>query len=524
MVMFRNRTGCLLWIGGLLLAGSLPCAAEVKVSQYGPHDLTFRAKVSGNPFEVEFYGEFAGPNGARLRVPGFYDGGETWKIRFMAPSEGAWRMRTVSSATALSGLTETLTAGPNTNPEVHGRLRVDAEYPYHFRFEDGTRYFLMGYEADWLGLAQMDDPGRKTMHRLIDLMHARGFNYVFANVYAHDTRWAPGKSCDWDYGPPAMYAFEGSNSQPDHSRMNPAYFQGHEKMMFALWDKGIVAHLMIKVYNKGVNWPKAGSPEERQYFKYVAARYQGFPNLVWDFSKEAYNERNEVLQKQLVDLVRSEDAYQHLTVVHDDDAYEWDPVLSSNLDFRTDQQHSHYAEMIAFDRAMRARPVVNVEFGYEYGVEKLPTHFHRNQCDWKEHLRRAYLLYLAGGYGAYYYNNTAWDVVKPDPEPPGMARWQLLKETLSALPYWRMKPCNDLAVGGPALCDGGRIRAFYLEGDRISLNLRTMARDAEGEWVNTWSGDKVAAGKLRRSVIRLLEKPKSFGEAPAVLIVRAREQ
>ena len=369
----------------------------------------------------------------------------------------------------------------------------------------------------------MDDPQRKTMHRLIDQIHSRGFNYVLTNVYAHDTRWAPGKSCEWDYGPPVMYVFGGTNQKPDHTKLNVEFFKAHEKMMFALWEKGIVAQLMIKVYNKDVNWPAGGSEEERAYFRHVAARYQAFPNLVWDFSKESRKEPDNKLKRSLVNLLRSEDAYKHPTVLHDDEPYEWDADLSSNIDFRTAQYHSHYAELIAFDRAMRARPVVNVEFGYEYGVEKLPTHTHRNQSDWKEFLRRAYVTYFAGGYGAYYYNNTAWDVVKPDPEPPGMARWQTLKQSLSALPYWRMSPCNDMAIEGPGLCEGGATRAFYVNAPRLTVNLRTMDGDSALTWVNTWTGDRVSAGAVGREV-KIVPKPKEFGEAPAVLIVRANQK
>jgi hypothetical protein len=503
----------------VLGAFGLLSAAEVAV--YRPHDFVFKAAAPADPFAVELLGVFTGPDGSTLRVPGFYDGTDTWKIRFMAPAAGQWQLRTVSSTAALHGKEERITASANNNPNVHGLLRVDADHPYHFRWQDGTRFFLMGYEADWLGLAQMDDPQRKTMHRLIEQMHSRGFNYVLANVYAHDTRWAPGKSCEWDYGPPAMYAFGGTNAKPDHKRLNIDFFKAHEKMMYALWEKGIVVQLMIKVYNKDVNWPAPGSEEERRYFRHVVARYQAFPNVVWDFSKESFKEPDNKLQKNLIDLIRSEDAYKHLTVVHDDDSYEWDPVLSGNLDFRTDQQHSHYAEMVAFDRAMRVRPVVNVEFGYEYGVEKLPTHAHRNQSDWKEHLRRAYVIYFAGGYGAYYYNNTAWDVVKPDPEPPGMQRWQILKQTLSELPYWRMSPCAELAVGGPGLCDGGRTRAFYLEGGAITLNLRTTDSEASGVWVNTWTGDRVPEATRLRPAAVTLRKPQAFADAPAVLIVAA---
>jgi hypothetical protein len=50
-----------------------------------------------------------------------------------------------------------------------------------FIYEDGTHYFLLGYEADWLWGADMQDPERKLMRRLIDQISARGFNHVNSN-------------------------------------------------------------------------------------------------------------------------------------------------------------------------------------------------------------------------------------------------------------------------------------------------------------------------------------------------------
>jgi hypothetical protein len=278
---------------------------------------------------------------------------------------------------------------------------------------------------------------------------------------------------------------------------------------------------MLKVYNKKVKWPAKWSRDEERYFRYVVARYQAFGNLVWDFSKESYNEKDDVLQSRLIDLIRSTDAYKHLTTAHDDEAYEWDPLLSRNLDFRTDQQHSDYAAMIAFDRARRRYPILNSEFGYEFGVEKLPTHTHSNQCDWKEFLRRAYYIYLAGGYGVYYYNNTAWDVIKPDPEPPGMQRWQLLKESLSALPYWRMEPNDQLAAGGACLALPGEAYVFYVEKSSLTVNLSALEqRPSRAEWINTWTGDREKAAV--RPGFHKLKKPESFGAAPGLLIVRKK--
>ena len=541
----------------LLFVAVSPCAA-LSVEQYYSHDFSFQAKAPDNPFDVELFGDFTGPHGVHLAVPGFYDGNGTWKIRFSPTALGVWSLRTRSSLQSLNGLTEpAIDCQPNKHAEIHGGLRVDPLHPYHFVYEDGTRYFLLGYEADFLWAAQMNDPERRLMHKVIDQIAARGFNHLLVNVYAHDTRWAPGKSCEWDYGPPEMYVFEGSNEKPDHSRLNTRFFHLYDGMMDALREKGIVAHIMLKVYNKQVNWPPPGSADEERYFKYVTARYQGYSNVVWDFSKECFNERDKILQKRLIDLIRSNDAYHRLVTAHDNDVYDWNPELNTDTDFRTDQQHTHWAEAIAFDRTLRQWPVINAETaGYERGVEDLPTY--SQKVAWQEVLRRAYLTYLAGGYHVYYYNNTAWDVIKPEPESPGAPRFQQLKETLSALPYWRMKPSNELAFGGTCLAVPGEVYACYTDspaegagippggrgslpvgrrtassraggraaaplnfrGRGIVLNLRALEGPAEAEWINTWTGDRERQ-PISGPAVYQLSRPQSFGEAPGLLIVRA---
>ncbi|MBK7931738.1 MAG: DUF4038 domain-containing protein [Bryobacterales bacterium] len=511
------------WAFLLAIAAALQA---VEVEQYRPHDFTFTARVEGNPFEVDLRAEFHGPDGRQLTIPAFFDGNGQWKVRFSAPVPGEWTMRTLSPVAALHGKTESIQARPNTHRHTHGALRVDPLHPYHFQFEDGTRFFLMGYEADWLWGADMLDPQRKVMHRLIDQIAARGFNYVIVNVYAHDTRWCPGKVNEWDYGPAPVYPWEGTNGKPDHERLNPRFFQIYDGMMEALREKGVVAHIMFKVYNKQVNWPAAGSAAEARFFRYVTARYQAYPNIVWDFAKESYNEKNNQLQHNLMELVRSTDAYRHMVGVHDDDIYEWDPKLGATLDLRIDQQHTDWEQMIAFDRAHRRRPVVNVEYSYELGVEPLPTHSNVNQVDWKLNLVRAYRILFAGGYIAYYYNNTAWDIVKPDPEPPGMARFQILKQLFESVPYWRINPAPALAVGGKCLSDEATTMMCLAEGEQarakdrhLTLNLRGFAGVLEAEWVNTWTGERKSMGRIEAGVATI-DYPAEFAGAPAILVLR----
>jgi len=80
----------------------------------------------------------------------------------------------------------------------------------------------------------------------------------------------------------------GRSAPADHSRLNPKFFQLYDGMMEALRDKGIVAHIMLKVYNKKVTWPPAGSKDEERYFRYVVARYQAFGNLVSGLSERFF--------------------------------------------------------------------------------------------------------------------------------------------------------------------------------------------------------------------------------------------
>lgn len=499
-----------------LFAASLPA---VQVQQYHSHDFVFPAATSGNPFDVEITGTFIGPGGIRLQVPGFYDGEGKWKIRFSPTRTGKWNLVTTSPLAALNGKTDSdIECIPNRHTAIHGGLQVDPAHPYHFQYEDGTRYFLMGYECDWLWGVDMKDPQRKQMHTLIDRIAGRGFNHVLVNVYAHDSGWSPGKKHAYDYGPPDMFAWEGSNEKPDHTRLNVAYFRIYDGMMQALRDKGIVAHLMLKVYNKRVNWPEKNSPEERKFFRYVVARYQAFANVVWDYSKESYNEKDDELQARLIRDVKAQDAYQRLMTVHDDDTYEWDPRYNAAIDFRTDQQHSDFAQMIAFDRRMRKRPVVNSEFGYERGVgEKLPTY--RKEDDWQDQLKRAYYVYLAGGYGVYYYHYTSWDVMKIDPEPPGYAGFEILRKSLEGLPYWKMDPMDDLAVGGQCLAKPGEAYALYAEKNAITVNLFDLEGPATTEWINTWTGARTA-GSVDGGGVRKIAKPEAFGAAPGLLLIR----
>ena len=122
-------------------------AAAVTIQKYDSHDFTFSAATSGNPFEVKLTGEFTGPDGAHLSVPGFYDGDGNWKIRFSPPQPGNWSLRTSSPLEALNAKTESIVCEANTRSNFHGVLKVDAAHPLSLYLRGRRALFLLGYEA-----------------------------------------------------------------------------------------------------------------------------------------------------------------------------------------------------------------------------------------------------------------------------------------------------------------------------------------------------------------------------------------
>ena len=71
----------------------------------------------------------------------------------------------------------------------------------------------------------------------------------------------------------------------------------------------------------------------------------------------------------------------------------------------------------------------------------------------EEVCRRAWEVCLAGGYGAYYYTYTAWDIVRPDDSPPGYRYFRQLREFFEHTGYWRMEPSDALVSEGYCLAE-----------------------------------------------------------------------
>jgi hypothetical protein len=477
---------------------------------YQPVDIVLPAgQVPGNPFDVELSARFLGPDGTALRVPGFYAGGGAFRIRFAPTCEGPWRYVTHSPLGAVDGVAGVVETGPNTNPTIHGPLGVDPEHPHHFRHHDGTRPFVMGYECDWLWA--LDQGRRDTPHllQLLDLIAEHNFNAVNTQLYAHHCGWSEHVAAPARLAPPRIDPWAQTPLNPDFALLTPAYFDHYDHVMNELHRRGITVFLMIRVYNKFVHWPENRSPADDRYWRYVVARYQAYPNLVWVLSKEAHFEEDRPgYWQDRIRLIRSHDAYGHLVSTHDDDEF----AHRYDLDLRFDQQHTDWNAHVIREREQRCWPVMNVEFGYEGGP--IPTYPVQQPIE--EVVRRAWLITVAGGYLAYYYSDTAWDVISFD-EPAGYDCFSYLQACMRELPFWEMAPRNDLVDAGYCLAAPGLCYLVVLD------EARTVTVDVEAErplparWLDPMTGRWCDAGEAEggRATFNV---PASVGKL-AVLVI-----
>jgi len=497
---------------------------------YQPTDIIVTGHCAlDNPFFAELHGIFSGPGG-RYSIPGFYDGNNTWKVRFSPTAPGTWTYTIASPHITPDTTHGQVECVPNPNPNVHGGLKVDPEHPYHFRYEDGTPYFMFAYEADWLWALGLGDPAVTKVHALLDQIKDFGFNQIIMQVYAHEAEWCHHKdgSKANDYGPPAMYAWEGSNEQPNHERMNTAFFQNYDRVMQALLDKGFTAHVFLKVYNKHVNWPPAYSAAEDLYFKYVTARYQAFPNIIWDYSKESYYELDKDYLASRIALVKVNDAYRRLTTVHDDRRFYGQPQNAGLLDFVTLQQHNEFYASALIERQNRRWPVFNSEFGYESGPGGLDDYFAWSNNTVEDFINRAWQVAMAGAYIGYYYNYTAWNIIDYSHIPPGYRLFKILHDFFTSIEWWRFEPRRDYVRNDGTLClaRGNEEYVLYTRAaGSADLPDDLMPGDFTATWLNTFTGDRRPAVGERSTFSHFSQERWVFKNpfnVPAALHIRGR--
>lgn len=478
----------------------------VRCAQWEVIDISFALKKQpAKPFEVEFGALFTHETGQTLRVPGFYNDSSRWVLRFSSSLTGEWTYVTQSSDPALAGHTGKVAVKPNTRANRHGALSVSHDNVQRFAYEDGTPCFLLAFEFDWLFALDLGNHILAKSAPVVEYIARNRFNHIVMNVYAHDVRWPrdPDLNPEYDYANPKIWPFGGTNDKPDFSTLNVDFFRHLDRIVALLHENEIVAHLMIYVWNKQVNWPPMYSKADNMYFDYVVKRYQAYPNVVWDIAKEAldYGRCDSEYILDRIARVRALDGHRRLLSVHD---YLFCAQYPQLVDFVSVQSWKSDLNSVMSEIARKHndRPVFNIEHG---GYEEAPYRvFPGDYVDPVRCLERNYECVFAGVYSTYYWQNTSWNVVIPRPwelpaaMQPKIEYYKYLQKLFSDYDFSQLTPKTPLS-GGYLLAAGDSLQMILVHHDTYAVHSsfpKTETGRIRVKWFHPLTGQYTAEQEI----------------------------
>lgn len=356
--------------------------SEATVEKWGVFEASFEGPAGGNPYlDVAFDAVFTHKS-REVRVPGFYDGNGTYRIRFMPDCEGEWSFKTRSGTSALDGRTGALTAiSPSSGN--HGPVRVRNKF--HFAYADGTPFLSFGTTC----YAWTHQPLEMQKQTLETLKKAR-FNKMRMGVFPKDY--------PYNVNEPLHACFErGADGKEDFNRPNPAAFQHFEKQVAALCDLGIEADIII--FHPYDRWGYADMSAEQdfRYVEYLAARFAAYRNVWWSLANEydfLIDTKPMAQWDRYFHILEENDPYQHLRSIHNGD-------VTANFDHRkpwvthTCIQNPDVKRTQEWRNAY-GKPVINDEPEYEGDILQSWGNLHAQEL-----VHRFWITMARGGYAGH---------------------------------------------------------------------------------------------------------------------------
>jgi len=288
----------------VFLGWSLLTQFAMAAEQWKVFETSFQStKTCENPFMDVQVDVVFGKDATEWKQPAFWNGGNTWTVRFAFPETGAFQYRVESNDSSLNGKTGTVEVQEykGDNPLFkHGHLRVSANKRY-FEHADGTPFFWLG-DTWWKCLSKrlsFDE-----FKELTDDRAEKGFSLaqIVCGPYPDEpffTDW-------WDNEGGKPYL------NREFTKVNLEYFKYTDQRFEYMVQSGIVPAIVGAWGRHDCDAMRfLGVEGMQRHWRNLIARYGAYPT-VWIVGGEAGGE----LWKKVALYVRATDPYDRPTTVH----------------------------------------------------------------------------------------------------------------------------------------------------------------------------------------------------------------
>jgi hypothetical protein len=481
-------------------------------------------KAYANPFlDVAVDATFYSPSGRVFTMPGFYDGEQTWRVRFSPDEPGPWTYHIIARPTNPELFQE---GRFNVTPrETEGFLKATPGQAWGFQYESGAPAFLLGDTVyNLFGMAHCGGDVDAFMQRRAD----QGFNVLRVRVPVSPFH-GPNAPNVWQTR--STWPWGGSAQAPQFDRFNLYYFQTVDQVVRRAAELGIGLEIIMEAW--GFEFPFSNRavfvPEwEALWLRYLIARYDAFSSVYfWTLMNEyeyypdghwQYNPVADLWAMRMGRWVKALAPHGHVIAVHNGpqlppfvQRFAVDPGAVDAIMFQvwgtTGEDDGWLAAGIEehIGQSLTDWPgsAVFAEYGYERNPD-VPLSFPGfKYCD-AEHTRRGAWRGAFCGLGVINgFENTWGPLMMLDQDLPGVAYLQNVRRFFTeVVPFHRLHPAPE--VLGPGEHTPGHqplalatdtqdiVTVYMPTGGSVALKLAAEAH-RNARWYDPRTGEETPA-------------------------------
>ena len=492
---------------------------ESSIGRWQRWEHSFQVAAETDP-ETELSVELTGPSGRKYQIDGFWDGGRTWRVRFMPDEIGTWKYRTGSkpAVQGLDGQQGEFQCVANSGDTIllkHGPVRI-SENGRYLAHADGSPFFWLA-DTSWNGalLSKKDD----WLTYLKDRKEKS-----FTTIQFVTTQWRT-----------AYTNLEGEVAYTgrDHIQINPTFFRRMDERVDAVNAQGLLAAPVVLWALGDPEYTPGKLPTDQaiRLAKYIVARY-GANHVVWLLGgDENYSGQRAEHWKRIGRAVFGDRPHAPVTLHPQGMQWHFDTFADEAwLDLLIYQSgHGDHGPTLAWIHSgppskkwkeQPTRPVINSEPPYEDHIA-----YQSRQRHTAYNVRRAvyWSLLNAPTAGVTYGAHGVWSWQEKPGVPlnhdrtgeakvwheamelPGSTHMKHVADLFTSVQWWRLRPDQSLLATQPggddparfvaaARSEAGDLAVLYLPvGGQVELDAARLKDGLQAEWFNPRTGERTRA-------------------------------